>query len=90
MNGCYLSKRDEELCNIAVSLCLQIVDLLLMASWVLIGLWLAQRGRKFGVKRNQLCEEACKPCTTFWMVWKERNRRAFEGKEVDFGRLKDS
>lgn len=30
------------------------------------------------------------PLTTFWMVWKERNRRAFEGKVEGFDRVKNS
>lgn len=29
------------------------------------------------------------PLIMFWVAWEERNKRAFEGMKVDFGKVKD-
>lgn len=93
-NQCYLCKNCLETCNHLLLWCLYTYNLwtlvfgLLGISWVMAGsamneilAWEGIVGRK---KQFRL-----RPLTIFWVIWKERNNRAFKAKEVDFVTIKD-
>lgn len=92
-NRCYLCKADEETCDhillfcpVTHSLWMAVISMM-WVSWVMAGnvckeLW-AWTG--FCKKKHLFFI----PLTIFWIVWKERNTRVFEGIETDFVNIND-
>lgn len=89
VNRCYLCKQDAESCNhillrcpIAYSLWFMVYGLLGI-NWVIAGT-LREELWAWGNVCKQKKHANLIPLTIFWVLWKERNRRAFEGRSGTF------
>lgn len=93
MNDCFLCKREGESCNHISFGCSFVYKLWIMVygllgiSWAIAGTVrdeiLARKGTTGGKKYAGLI-----PLAIFGVMWKERNKRAFEGVE-NFDRVRD-
>lgn len=94
VNGRYQCERAAETCNHILLWCLVVYDLwtmmydLLGIKWLIAGsvreeLW-AWKGLCNKKKLVKLI-----PLTIFWVIWKERNSKAFDGIEGEMTRIKD-
>lgn len=61
---------------------------LLGISWVIIGSVKGEMLAWEGLRSSNKCHILI-PLTILWIIWKERSSRIFEGKETDFGTIKD-
>lgn len=94
-NRCYLCKTGPESCNHLLLWCSTSYKLwamvlgLLGISWVMADSITSELLAWEGLSsRNKLFKLI--PLTIFWVIWKERNKRAFEGKELDFNTIKNN
>lgn len=94
VNRCYMCKCYAESCNHLLLWCPPVYDLwtsiygMLGIKWAIAGLvknelWAWAR---LGEKKKYLM---LIPLSLMWVVWKEKNSRAFEGIENDFNSIKD-
>lgn len=94
VNGCYMCKGHVEMCNHLLLFCLAVLHIwsmvywLLGVSWVMAGSIREEIWAWKGIGRNGRFFSLI-PLTIFWIIWKEINRRGFEGVEGDMSELRD-
>ncbi|KAL6349758.1 hypothetical protein AAG906_001645 [Vitis piasezkii] len=83
-NCCFLCGCEEETVNHILIHCIVVRVL-----WdIVLGLSVCWRGPFVGKKRKKIWKSI--PLCIFWTVWKERNRLAFRGGELNIQKLKNS
>lgn len=93
-NRCFLCNCNEESCNHILLWCplthnlWTLVYSLLGISWVIAGSVKSELLAWDGLYKKNKSSRLI-PLTIFWVIWKERNNKAFDGKEVNFCNIKN-